>query len=51
MSDVTEAGGGISAKGWFSLTSAALTAVVVGFASTILLIMEAADAVGANEAE
>ena len=29
----------------------ALTAVVVGFASTILLIMEAADAVGANAAE
>ena len=37
--------------GWFSLTSSALTAVVVGFASTILLIMEAADAVGANAAE
>jgi benzoate membrane transport protein len=42
---------GTSAKGWFGLTSAALTAVVVGFASTILLIMEAADAVGANPAE
>jgi benzoate membrane transport protein len=51
MSEVTEAKGGASARGWFSLTSAALTAVVVGFASTILLIMEAADAVGANAAE
>lgn len=51
MSDITEQAGGTSAKGWFSLTSSALTAVVVGFASTILLIMEAADAVGANDAE
>jgi benzoate membrane transport protein len=51
MSEVTEAKGGTSARAWFSLTSAALTAVVVGFASTILLIMEAADAVGANAAE
>ena len=34
--------------GWFSLVSSAFTAVVVGFASTILLIMEAARAVGAS---
>jgi benzoate membrane transport protein len=51
MSDAASAVPGISAKGWFSLTSATLTAVVVGFASTILLIMEAADAVGASPAE
>lgn len=51
MSEVASATGGTSARGWFSLTSAALTAVVVGFASTILLIMEAADAVGASPAE
>jgi benzoate membrane transport protein len=42
---------GIDARGWFSLTSAAITAAVVGFASTILLIMEAARAVGATPAE
>lgn len=51
MSDVTEQAGGTTARGWFSLTSSALTAVVVGFASTILIIMQAADKVGANEAE
>ena len=51
MSDVAGEAGGTSAKGWFSLTSSALTAVVVGFASTILIIMQAADKVGANEAE
>ncbi|MGE0006835.1 MAG: benzoate/H(+) symporter BenE family transporter [Parvibaculaceae bacterium] len=51
MSGAASAFGGTSAKGWFGLTSAALTAVVVGFASTILLIMEAADAVGANPDE
>jgi benzoate membrane transport protein len=51
MSEVASATGGTSARGWFSLTSAALTAVVVGFASTILLIMEAANAVGASPAE
>jgi benzoate membrane transport protein len=39
------------ASGWFGLISSAATAVVVGFASTILLIMEAARAVGANPAE
>ena len=37
--------------GWFSLTSSALTAVVVGFASTILVIMQAAQAVGATPAQ
>lgn len=37
--------------GWFSLVSSAATAVVVGFASTILLIMEAARAVGASPAQ
>ena len=37
--------------GWFSLTSSALTAVVVGFASTILVIMEAARAVGASPSQ
>src|SRR5437764_6485662 len=47
MSEVAIAGRG----GWFGLISSATTAVVVGFASTILLIMEAARAVGANPAE
>jgi benzoate membrane transport protein len=51
MSDAASTALGTSAKGWFSLTSATLTAVVVGFASTILLIMEAANAVGASPAE
>ena len=37
--------------GWFRLISSAATAVVVGFASTILLIMEAARAVGATPAQ
>ena len=37
--------------GWFGLISSATTAVVVGFASTILLIMEAARAVGATPAQ
>ncbi len=37
--------------GWFGIISSALTAVVVGFASTILLIMEAARAVGATPAQ
>ena len=40
-----------SRRGWFSLTSSALTAVVVGFASTILVIMEAARAVGATPSQ
>jgi benzoate membrane transport protein len=37
--------------GWFSLISSTLTAVVVGFASTILVIMEAARAVGASPSQ
>ncbi|MBI2718758.1 MAG: benzoate/H(+) symporter BenE family transporter [Rhizobiales bacterium] len=37
--------------GWFGIVSATATAVVVGFASTILLIMEAARAVGADAAQ
>lgn len=36
---------------WITLTSAALTAVVVGFASTILVIMQAARAVGATPSQ
>jgi benzoate membrane transport protein len=46
MSDVAMTRGG-----WFSLTSSALTAVVVGFASTILVIMQAAQAVGATPSQ
>jgi benzoate membrane transport protein len=38
-------------RGWISLCSASLTAVVVGFASTILLIVEAAKTVGADAAQ
>ena len=38
-------------KHWFSLTAAAAAVVVVGFASTILIIMEAAQAIGANSAQ
>jgi benzoate membrane transport protein len=41
----------VTRSGWFSLISTATTAVVVGFASTILLIMEAARAVGATPAQ
>jgi len=40
-----------SRSGWFSLISSTLTAVVVGFASTILVIMEAARAVGATPSQ
>ena len=40
-----------SEKHWPSLTAAGLAAVVVGFASTILIIMQAADAVGASDAQ
>ncbi len=36
---------------WASLTSAATAAVVLGFASTILIVIEGARAVGANSAE
>jgi benzoate membrane transport protein len=42
---------GVTRGGWFSLTSSALTAVVVGFASTILVIMQAAQAVGATPSQ
>ncbi len=41
----------VPASGWLGLISSSATAVVVGFASTILLIMEAARAVGANPME
>ena len=37
--------------GWFGIIASTATAVVVGFASTILLIMEAARAVGATPAQ
>jgi len=36
---------------WAGLISSAVAAVVVGFASTILVVMQAADAVGASEAQ
>ncbi len=36
---------------WMSLSSSALAAVVIGFASTVLVVMQAADAVGASEAQ
>ena len=41
----------ISSNHWLSLTSAATAAVVVGFASTILVCMEGARAVGASPAQ
>ncbi len=40
-----------SRSGWFSIISTTATAVVVGFASTILLIMQAAQAVGATPSQ
>ena len=40
-----------SRAGWFSLISSSLAAVVVGFASTILVIMEAARNVGATPSQ
>ena len=46
MSDVA-----VSRSGWFSIISSTATAVVVGFASTILLIMQAAQAVGATPSQ
>ncbi|MDP8997940.1 MAG: benzoate/H(+) symporter BenE family transporter [Pseudomonadota bacterium] len=36
---------------WASLAASALVAVVVGFASTVLVVMQAADAVHANQAQ
>ncbi len=47
MSDVAMGSKG----GWFSIMSSTVAAVVVGFASTILLIVEAARAVGATPAQ
>lgn len=47
MSETTVASKG----GWFNIISASIAAVIVGFASTILLIMEAARAVGATPAQ
>jgi benzoate membrane transport protein len=41
----------LTRSGWFSIISSAATAVVVGFASTILLIMQAAQAVGATPSQ
>ena len=41
----------ITRAGWFSLISSSATAVVVGFASTILVIMQAAQAVGATPSQ
>ena len=38
-------------KHWVSLTSAALAAVIIGFASTILIIMQAAQSLGATPAQ
>jgi benzoate membrane transport protein len=35
-------------KQWLSLTSAATAAVIIGFASTILVVLQAAQAVGAT---
>ena len=43
--------GEVKSGHWVSLTGAALAAVVVGFASTILVVMQAADAVGATPAQ
>jgi len=37
--------------GWFGIVSSTLTAVIVGFASTILVVIEAARSVGATPAE
>ena len=41
----------VGLSGWFRLVSAAFTAVIVGFASTILVVMEASRSVGASPAE
>ncbi len=40
-----------SGNGWATLTAASAAAVIVGFASTILIIMQAAEAVGATAAQ
>jgi benzoate membrane transport protein len=41
----------VTGAGWFSLATTSATAVVVGFASTILVIMQAAQAVGATPSQ
>ncbi len=41
----------LSLREWMQVSSSALTAIIVGFASTILVIMEAARAVGATPAQ
>jgi benzoate membrane transport protein len=46
MNDVLRSGGG-----WTTLTAASAAAVIIGFASTILILMQAAVAVGANPAQ
>lgn len=51
MTSTEGSAGEVPASGWFGLISSSATAVVVGFASTILLIMEAARAVGASPEE
>ena len=45
MSEVSRSGG------WATLTAASAAAVIIGFASTILIIMQAAQAVGATPAQ
>ena len=49
MSETSSASAG--ANGWASLTAASAAAVIIGFASTILVIMQAAQAVGATPAQ
>jgi benzoate membrane transport protein len=46
MNSISRGGGG-----WATLTAAAAAAVIIGFASTILILMQAAVAVGANPAQ
>lgn len=45
MSDISRQGG------WVTLTAASAAAVIIGFASTILILMQAAQAVGATAAQ
>ena len=40
-----------SEKHWASLTASALASVIVGYASTIVIVMQAADAIGATDAQ
>ena len=46
MNSISRSGGG-----WATLTAASAAAVIIGFASTILIIMQAAQAVGATPAQ